>query len=255
MGGPGYRIKGEFNANGVKNDLQAYLRRSEHGPQHDEGQRRFPVLHHDQRQPPSGRPVRRPSAGCWRAWRRRRRSSPSAPTGWTARWSLSASSPFAWRPTAWNIPLRSCKRFPAAEGQTPFRRLFSGNEMLKGFGPEGRKCHEIESSRSGAALPCWKRRSAPCRGGQRRGRGVSGNQSLWGPGFRCELRRGGAGPGGGIRPPASCPGACDRQHAGEGAGVLRRSGDPAGHRRRQSRRGHCSGSGAWRRWCGTSFLR
>ena len=87
----------------------------------------------------------------------------------------------------WNIPLRSCKRFPAAEGQTPFRRLFSGNEMLKGFGPEGRKCHEIESSRSGAALPCRKRRSAPCRRGQRRGRGVFGNQSLWGPGFRCEF--------------------------------------------------------------------
>ena len=125
----------------------------------------------------------------------------------------------------------------------PFRRLFSGNEMLKGFGPEGRKCHEIESSHSGAALPCRKRRSAPCRRGQRRGRGVFGNQSLWGPGFRCELRRGGAGPGGGIRPPASCPGACDRQHAGEGAGVLRRSGDPAGHRLRQGRRCDRAGLG------------
>ena len=183
MGGPGYRIKGEFSANGVKNDLKhtyGVLSMARSMMKDSAGSQFFIMTsdspHLDGQYAAFGRVLEGMEEAEKIVSQRTDRMD-----------RLSASSAFAWRPTAWNIPLRSCKRFPAAEGQTPFRRLFSGNEMLKGFGPEGRKCHEIESSRSGAALPCWKRRSAPCRSGQRRGRGVSGLQGLWGPGFRCEF--------------------------------------------------------------------
>ena len=57
-GGPGYCIRGEFRANGVDNPLRHTLRRAEHGAQLGSRLRGQPVLHHDQRQPPSGRPVR-----------------------------------------------------------------------------------------------------------------------------------------------------------------------------------------------------
>ena len=57
-GGPGYRIKGEFAQNGVPNPLKHTYGVLSMAAQHDEGQRRFPVFHHDQRQPAPGRRLR-----------------------------------------------------------------------------------------------------------------------------------------------------------------------------------------------------
>ena len=59
MGGPGYEIKGEFASNGfAQND-----RRPLHGPDHDSGLRRKPVLRHGGPGGAPGRGLRRLRAG------------------------------------------------------------------------------------------------------------------------------------------------------------------------------------------------
>ena len=83
-GGPGWKIKGEFAANGVANPIKHTPRRGQHGPRGRPQQRRQPVLHHAQGRSPPGRPVRRLWQGSVRHGMWWTASPPSAPTGTTS---------------------------------------------------------------------------------------------------------------------------------------------------------------------------
>ena len=68
MGGPGYCIKGEFNLNGVKNNLSHKRGVLSMARAQAAELRRQPVLHHARGRANSSTASTPRSARCWRAW-------------------------------------------------------------------------------------------------------------------------------------------------------------------------------------------